>query len=433
MSASIRLTLPAALSGTVSLPASKSISARALVIAALAGDAHLENVSDCDDSQVLKRALEAQAPIIDIHAAGTAMRFSTAFFSVTPGMHVLTGTERMKQRPIALLVDALRSLGADIAYEEEEGFPPLRVTGKTLSGGEISIPADVSSQYVSALLMVAPTMRNGLTLHLVGAVASKPYIDMTIAIMRHFGAEVEWTDSSTISVRPTPYRRGVAYAVEADWSAASYWYELVALSPSPSASIRLPGLIADSLQGDSIARRIFAPLGVATTFTAEGVELRKAAPQGERLTDFANCPDLAQTVAVTLAMMGKPFALSGLKSLKIKETDRLVALCNELAKLGCDVQADECSLRMDALAPISACPQSPAALSACPKSPAALSASPAAPPAIDTYEDHRMAMAFAPCAFRFPGLIINNPHVVVKSYPTFWDDLRSVGASVVEE
>lgn len=404
------ITLPEKLDGTVRLPASKSISARALVVSALAGGCQLENLSDCDDTRVLRRALDKQLPEIDILAAGTAMRFSTAYFAVTPGTHVITGTARMKQRPIRLLVDALRQLGADIDYVEAEDFPPLRVTGRVLEGGEVSIPANVSSQYISALLMVAPTMARGLRLRLEGDVVSTPYIDMTLSLMRTFGAQAEWADASTLTVQPGGYRSGLRFSVEPDWSAASYWYEIVVLSPDASACVRLPGLQRDSWQGDSVVWRLFEPLGVQTTFTPEGAILRKAEVAGKLADDFTECPDLAQTVVTACAMLGKPFDFGGLQSLKIKETDRIAALQNELAKLGCRVGGDDRRMWMgegDTCAP-------------------------EAQPVIATYDDHRMAMAFAPCAYRFPRLSIANPEVVSKSYPAFWDDLKRVGAEIVE-
>ena len=289
------IALPEQLRGTVTLPASKSISARALIIAALAGNAQLENLSDCDDTTVLRRALAERSPEIDIHAAGTAMRFGTAFFAVTPGEHILTGTARMQQRPIRLLVSALKTLGADISYVGAEGFPPLRICGRQLEGGSVCIPADVSSQYISALLLVAPTMRRGLTLHLEGEVVSTPYINMTLNLMRYFGAKADWRDEHTLEVLPVAYNAGQAFHVEPDWSGASYWYELMALSPEKEACIHLPGLREDSVQGDSVVRKLFEPLGVKTTFTEEGITLTQMAPEGELMTDFTMCPDLAQT------------------------------------------------------------------------------------------------------------------------------------------
>lgn len=401
------IALPDHLRGTVTLPASKSISARALIIAALAGNAQLENLSDCDDTTVLRRALAERSPEIDIHAAGTAMRFGTAFFAVTPGEHILTGTARMQQRPIRLLVSALKTLGADISYVGAEGFPPLRICGRQLEGGSVCIPADVSSQYISALLLVAPTMRRGLTLHLEGEVVSTPYINMTLNLMRYFGAKADWRDEHTLEVLPAAYNAGQAFHVEPDWSGASYWYELMALSPDKEACVHLPGLRENSVQGDSVVRKLFEPLGIKTTFTEEGITLTKMAPEGELLTDFTMCPDLAQTLVTTCAILKRPFHFAGLQSLKIKETDRIVALQNELAKLGRRVEANDREMWYDGN-----------------------ETAPEAHPAIATYDDHRMAMAFAPCAFSCKHLEIEHPEVVAKSYPAFWDDLKAIGTQI---
>lgn len=403
------VSLPARLCGTVALPASKSISARALVISALAGAPEPEGLSDCDDTRVLRHALAERPDVVDIHAAGTAMRFSTAYFAATAGTHTVTGTDRMQRRPIGVLVDALRRLGAGIDYAGAEGFPPLRVTGHRLHGGTLCIPAHVSSQYVSALLMVAPLMTGGLTLCLEGEIVSTPYIDMTLSLMRAYGAQAAWDDARTLCVEAGGYRSDVRFSVEPDWSAASYWYELVALSSDPGARIVLPGLRPESVQGDSAVSGRFAALGVGTAFTPEGAVLAKVAPTGALETDFTACPDLAQTFVVTCAMLGRPFRFTGLQSLRIKETDRLAALQTECAKLGLRLSADDRSIRTVGECPVAG-----------------------AHPVIATYEDHRMAMAFAPCAYRFPGLRIADPDVVSKSYPTFWNDLRAIGADVRE-
>lgn len=406
------------LRGRIVLPASKSLSARALIINALCGnDASPANLSDCDDTQVLLRALTERKAVTDIHAAGTAMRFSTAYFAAAAGEeHVITGTPRMCQRPIAVLTDALRSLGADIEYAGNEGFPPLRVRGRQLDGGTVELPADVSSQYISALLMLGPVLRRGLEIRLTGEIVSRPYIDMTLGLMRHFGASAGWTGEQTLSVAPQPYRKGTGYEVEADWSAASYWYEMVALSPDAGARIELPGLQENSLQGDAEVRHFFEQLGVSTEFTGDGAVLTKrercgTEPQACRL-DLTRQPDLAQTLTVTCAMTGRPFHLTGLQSLRIKETDRIAALRRELAKLGCDIgEANGSELFSAATAP----PPRPASTVE-----------------TDTYDDHRMAMSFAPCALLTGRLRINCPEVVSKSYPGFWDDLRRIGADISE-
>ena len=402
--------LPNDLKATISLPSSKSICNRALIIAALSGkQTQLHNLSDCDDTRVLVRALQSEEEVIDIMAAGTAMRFSTAYFSTTPGTHVVTGTERMRQRPIGVLVEALRQLGADISYVEAEGFPPLRIQSKPLKGGSISLPANVSSQYISALLMVGPTLQEGLRLQLVGTIISRPYIDMTISLMRQFGAQVEWSDEATICVAPQPYQPLKEFSVESDWSAASYWYELVALSPDPAARIVLPYLFENSLQGDSRIREFFIPLGVRTTFTPEGVVLTKQqaeVPEVLRL-DLSEQPDLAQTLVVTCAMLRQPFHFTGLQTLKIKETDRITALRTELKKMGvCVEEANDSELFCSDFGATEL--PSNAFVS------------------IDTYDDHRMAMAFAPCALRYPALRINHPEVVSKSYPSFWEHLKGL-------
>ena len=413
----IHITLPTKLQGTIDLPTSKSISARALTISALTGGSQPRGLSDCDDTRVLQAAITHRPATIDIGAAGTAMRFGTALFACTPGEHVLTGSQRMLERPIGLLVDALRNLGADISYEGTEGFPPLRVKGHPLKGGHTTIPASVSSQYISALLMIAPTMTEGLTLALEGEIASRPYIDMTLTIMKAYGAQADWTaDGQAIRVEAGGYRP-TEWTVEPDWSAASYWYEMMALSDDAEACICLKGLRAESLQGDSCISQIFNKLGVKTTFTDEGALLTKTDAVEHLEFDFTHCPDLAQTVVATCAMMGVTFHFEGLKSLKIKETDRIVALQTELRKLGVDVAADNESMT---LTPVSA------ALFKNKISDKAVQAS----SPIATYADHRMAMAFAPCAFRFPGLAIAHPEVVSKSYPAFWHDLERVGATI---
>lgn len=417
---------------TVGLPASKSVSNRALIINALAlsnmslaepakpaFESLLEerlpqNLSDCDDTAVMVSALRDMPHTIDIGAAGTAMRFMTAYLAVSAGEHVITGTERMKHRPIGILVNALRQLGADIEYVGEEGFPPLRIKGKSLNGGFIEIPSNMSSQYVSALLMIAPTLKDGLELRLKGPVISRPYIDLTLWMMREFGADADWTSGDTVVVRPTPYRQH-PYSIENDWSAASYWYEMMALTTDTDAELRLPGLNDGSKQGDSAVRYIFSMLGVGTTFKAlptadnqRGALLRKNNRSALRLDyDFTNSPDLAQTLVATCAALGIAFHFRGLQTLKIKETDRIEALKRELRKLGIVItDRNNSELIWDGQR-----------------------CEPTFEP-IDTYDDHRMALAFAPLALVFPEIRIRNPHVVTKSYPHFWNELRSAGFSV---
>ena len=410
-----RLTAPGRLDMTVDLPASKSISNRALIIHALSGGSTLpENLSDCDDTSVIIDALRTMPEEINIKAAGTAMRFMTAYLSVTPGTHILTGTERMKHRPIGILVDALRMLGANIEYIGEEGYPPLRITGSTLKGGLLEIHGNVSSQYISALLMIGPMLKDGLTLRLLDHIISRPYIDLTLWMMGEFGAEAEWTSADTITVNPKPYKSR-DYFIENDWSGASYWYEILALNGDPESEIRLTGLMDGSKQGDSITRYIFSLLGVKTKLQSkkagipQTITLKKNGHCVPKLEyDFVNCPDLAQTFVVACAAMNIPFHFTGLSTLKIKETDRIEALKTEMRKLGYVVKdIDGSELLWDG--------------ERC---------EPSLEQGIDTYEDHRMALAFAPYAMKHNGLVINNPQVVTKSYPHYWDHLRQVGFKV---
>ena len=410
-----KLYAPKAIDCVINLPASKSISNRALVINALSGSKEVpENLSDCDDTDVMVTALRDMPYEINIKAAGTAMRFTSALLSVTEGEeHIITGTDRMKHRPIEVLVNALRNLGADIEYAGEEGFPPLKIRGKKLAGGLLEIPGNVSSQYISALLMIGPRLTNGLTLHLTGDIISRPYIEMTICTMQEFGADVEWTDASTIRVKAGGYKER-PFFIENDWSASSYWYEMAALmnKANTNANITLTGLMDGSRQGDSAIRYMFSVLGVKTAFaTRKKLVPTNVALKAQKCTmprfdfDFINQPDLAQTLVVCTALMGIPFRFTGLQTLRIKETDRIAALKKEMKKLGYVLDdSEEGVLSWDGTR-----------------------CEPDAEPAIDTYEDHRMAMAFAPAAILFPGLIINNPEVVSKSYPKFWNDLEKAG------
>ena len=446
---------PGSVNSSIVLPSSKSISNRALAIGALAGSiASITNLSDCDDTEVMQRWLTERPSTVDVGAAGTSMRFSTALLAVGQGEHVITGSERMKNRPIKILVDALRRLGADISYVEKEGYPPLRIVGKGgLSCGSVSLPGNVSSQYISALMMIGPYRKDGLILTLTDKVISRPYIEMTMSLMRQFGAKVYWecssdesngtvdepchsngtvdepchsngtvdeslesnsaddksTESNVIIVEPGRYAVK-SFNVESDWSAASYWYEMVALSSEGDARVLLPGLYEDSLQGDSKGREVFSLLGVKTEYTKDGVLLSKKTREVDTLEyDFVKMPDLAQTFVVTCCMMGVPFHFTGLESLKIKETDRIVALKNEMAKLGFDLEdRNDSELLWDGRR-------------------RALTAEEYDSVAIDTYEDHRMAMAFAPVALVNGSIRINNPHVVSKSYPRYWDNLLAAG------
>lgn len=408
----MQVSLSSLLRANIALPTSKSISARALILNALSDNpCALYGLSDCDDTRAVVAALRDNPEVVDIGAAGTAMRFLTAYYATREGeTHVMTGTARMQQRPIGILVEALRRLGADISYEKEEGYPPIRIRGRKLQGGSISLPAHVSSQYISALLMIAPTLEKGLQLALDGEIASAPYISMTLALMREFGATATW-EGARMDIPSGKYVRANDYRVEPDWSAASYWYELVALSSDAEARVVLTGLCETSVQGDKACAELFRPLGVQTEFTTEGAVLTKIGSTLEKTycADFTDTPDLAQAVVVACAMQGQPFRFKGLKSLKIKETNRIAALISELEKYGIrlhEPKEGELALRAEDIQPVAA----------------------DTPIGILTYEDHRMAMAFAPTALHFSKVNIEHPEVVSKSYPNFWEDLSLVNS-----
>lgn len=375
-----------------------------------------ENLSDCDDTKVIIRALSHRPEVIDIKAAGTAMRFMTAYLSVTEGEHTIMGTERMKHRPIGVLVDALRYLGAEIEYAGEKGFPPLHIRGRQLEGGRLEIPGNVSSQYISALLMIAPVLSKGLEMKLTGGIVSRPYIDLTLHLMHQFGVSAEWTDIDSITVKPQPYRQR-PYTIENDWTAASYWYEVLALTDELGSKVVLPGMLDGSRQGDSAVRYIFSLLGIKTAFAdreadrlTDATLTRHSCMLNRMDYDFTNQPDLTQTLIATCPVLGIPFHFTGLGSLRIKETDRIEAMKTEMEKLGYILHADsgtELSWEGDRCEP-------------------------AAQPVIDTYEDHRMAMSFAPLAIRLGRIGINHPEVVSKSYPHYWNDLRKAGFHIVQ-
>ncbi|MGY6558314.1 MAG: 3-phosphoshikimate 1-carboxyvinyltransferase [Nitritalea sp.] len=381
----------------IPLPASKSESNRALIIQALAGpDCVLENLAEARDTQTMIRLLQTLPPSLDVLDAGTTMRFLTAFLARGQEKKLITGTARMCERPIGILVDALRELGAEIHYLGAEGFPPLAIHGmQEQRSARVSVRGDVSSQYVSALLLIAPTLPEGLQLHLEGKVGSKTYIDMTLALMRHFGAEAQWVENE-IHVAPKPYQPN-RFAVEADWSGASYWFSLVACAEA--GSLFLEGLKPESLQGDAAIVAIMERLGVKSTFQEGGVLLEKQAVLGLEAWDFTHCPDLAQTVAVTCAILGQRAVFTGLESLRIKETDRIAALQQELGKWSATLTED--SPGAFTLTPSIEMPQEVL---------------------IHTYDDHRMAMAFMPLMTR-TRVHIEDPEVVNKSYPSFWKHL----------
>ena len=402
------------LAGTGLLPASKSEANRALLLQCLAGGGTLTNLSEANDTVLMARLL-ANAPTtdhLDAEDAGTVMRFMTAYLAVTGWRGTLTGAARMKQRPIGILVDALRALGASIEYAEKEGYPPLRFGGQPVAApagqlAELAVRGDVSSQYISALLMVGPMLPGGLRLRLTGEVGSRPYIKMTLKLMRHFGATATEVGRDVIEVQPGGYRPA-DYTVESDWSAASYWYALLALAPAGSRLV-LPGLREKSWQGDHVIQIIMRPLGVATEFLADGsgasltqVPLAPA-PAGAPTTNFTDCPDLAQTVAVVVAALGRRRRFTGLDSLRIKETDRIAAIQTELRKFGADMPEVEPGVFEVQAGDFKVDGQT-----------------------VETYDDHRMAMAFAPLAMLGP-LVVHEPQVVRKSYPSFWRALAAVG------
>ena len=352
-------------------------------------------------------AFSSDTNAIDIGAAGTSMRFLTAYLSHIPGEWTITGTERMQKRPINVLVEALNAIGAHIEYLQTKGYPPLKIRGKALNGGEVYLSGGISSQFISALLMIAPTMEKGLTIHLEGDVISIPYIKLTLKMMAEFGVKADWSEN-VIKIYPNEYKP-VKYIVESDWSAASYWYEIVALADH--AEIELRGLFKDSGQGDSKVADLFVDLGVNTEYTENGVILTKTDRFAKKMFhNFVNEPDLAQTFVVTCCLKNIPFLFTGLQTLKIKETDRIEALKAEMKKLGylltdskdsiLEWNGERCDAESD--------------------------------PVIATYEDHRMAMAFAPAAIKLTHLKINEPQVVSKSYPNYWNDLNKVGFDIKE-
>ena len=406
-----RIIAPRRIEGEIDLPASKSISNRVLLLNALcATPGRLSNLAQCDDTDAVLSALaQPDASEVNIGAAGTAMRFLTAYFATREGREVvIDGTERMRQRPIGVLVDALRQLGADIEYVEAEGYPPLKITGKRLRGGALTVSGSVSSQYITAILLIAPVI-GGITLTIEGEIMSRPYIDMTLALMARYGVKAEWREN-VIHVPAGEYT-ALDFTVEADWSAASYWWAMQAIVPQ--SRITLKGLELQSLQGDSRIAELMSQMGVTGNWCGRYLDLRSNGGVGcccSTFADLSGTPDIAQTLVVMLCLMGRPFRITGLRTLRIKETDRLEALRTELRKLGYVVKVegdDAISWHFETTAA-------------------------EASPHICTYHDHRMAMAFAPAAIRFPGLIIDDAQVVSKSYPLFWEHLRQAGFKIEE-
>jgi 3-phosphoshikimate 1-carboxyvinyltransferase len=391
---------------SIEITGSKSESNRLLLLKALYPEFKLENVSNSDDSNLMSKALKSSSRLINIHHAGTAMRFLTAYFSIQEGrLTELTGSKRMKERPIQILVEALQELGADITYGENHGFPPLRIKGKKLNKYHVSLKANVSSQYISALLLIASKLENGLELTLEGEITSVPYIKMTLALLDEIGINSSFV-GNVITVKPNKEKLiAKTLVVESDWSSASYYFSIVAISPLDT-EITLSSYKQNSLQGDSVLVEIYKHFGVTTTFKGNKMTLKKKALSSGLLTlDLKNAPDIAQTIAVTCFALGIPCDLSGLHTLKIKETDRLVALKTEIEKLGGNVDITDKSLYLAASNSIKELVS------------------------IGTYNDHRMAMAFAPLALK-TAIVIEDSEVVSKSYPTFWTDLESIGFKI---
>jgi len=393
---------------SIQITGSKSESNRLLLLQALYPEFELENVSNSDDSNLMTNALSSKSEIIDIHHAGTAMRFLTAYFSIQEGREtILTGSKRMKERPIKILVEALQELGAQISYKENEGYPPIKITGKKLTKHKVSLKANVSSQYISALLLIASKLENGLELTLEGEITSIPYINMTLSLLDEIGVESSFM-GNIIRVKPnTTTLKPKTFTVESDWSSASYYFSIAALS-EVGTEINLSSYKENSLQGDSALVSIYKHFGVSASFSENKLTLKKEKSNLEPLSlDLKNAPDIAQTIAVTCFALGISCDLIGLHTLKIKETDRLVALKIELEKLGGSVEITDKSLHLSASKRINPMVS------------------------IATYNDHRMAMAFAPLALK-TSIIIEDAMVVSKSYPTFWEDLKSIGFKITE-
>jgi len=395
----------------IKISGSKSESNRLLLLQALFPELTLGNISNSDDSDVMQKAIASSESLIDIHHAGTAMRFLTAYFSIQNNREViLTGSPRMKERPIGILVDALRHLGAQIEYLENDGFPPLKISGKELTNNIVTLSANVSSQYISALLLIAPKLENGIVINLEGTITSLPYLMMTLGLLNEIGIKTEIAENRITVFPNTQHPTPNTIIVESDWSSASYFYSIIALS-EVGTEITLSSYKQNSFQGDSALAEIYESFGVTTKFTPNNNEivLKKTNTQHPISNTFNlnNTPDIAQTIAVTCFGLGISCHLTGLHTLKIKETDRLEALKTELQKLGAIVSITKDTLTLNATSVI------------------------AKNISISTYNDHRMAMSFAPLALK-TDLIINNAEVVSKSYPDFWNDLKAIGFQISE-
>ena len=391
--------------GEIAITGSKSESNRLLILQALFPKIIIKNISNSDDSRVTENALKSTDSIIDIHHAGTAMRFLTAYFSTQPGREIiLTGSQRMQERPIKLLVNALKDLGAEISYDKKEGYPPLKIIGKKIIKSKVALQANISSQYISALMLIAPSLEDGLTIELVGQLTSVPYIKMTQTILDELGFETTF-EKNRIKISSAKRIQPQTWTIESDWSSASYFFSILALSRQ--GNICLSSYKKDSKQGDSALSEIYKSLGVVTSFNRGMINLTKV--KDFNITEsininLINTPDLAQTIAVSCLGLGIGCKLSGLHTLKIKETDRLRALKIEMEKLGAKVDITSDSLELYPNAKLKK------------------------DIAINTFNDHRMAMAFAPLALKTP-IIINDSEVVSKSYPAFWDDLKRINFS----
>jgi len=393
---------------SIAITGSKSETNRSLLLQALFPNIKIENLSNSDDGEVMQKGLAKSEGEVDIHHAGTAMRFLTGYFASQPDKKiVLTGSQRMQERPIKVLVEALRSLGADIEYVKEEGYPPLKINGKRLVKSQVSLPANISSQYISSLLLIAPSLENGLELELIGKITSVPYIKMTLALLEQIGVETSF-DENMIKVSPKTNVEDTTLVVESDWSSASYFYSIAAMSKIGT-EIQLSSYKESSLQGDSVLANIYRDFGVDTEFSNNTILLKKTSEvkSAHLEYDLSNAPDIAQTISVTCLGLGIGCHLTGLHTLPIKETDRLAALQTELGKFGAKVDIDSESLTLTAQ------PQLTSGVE------------------VDTYNDHRMAMAFGPLALK-TDFVVNDAEVVSKSYPDFWNDLVTLGFGVKE-
>ncbi|KAB7529366.1 3-phosphoshikimate 1-carboxyvinyltransferase [Flagellimonas olearia] len=393
---------------TIQITGSKSETNRSLLLQALFPNVRIENLSNSDDGQVMQEGLKKTSGEVDIHHAGTAMRFLTGYFASQEGKEViLTGSQRMQERPIKVLVEALRNLGARIEYVKEEGYPPIKISGKKLDKDKVSLPANISSQYISSLLLIAPSLKNGLELELVGKITSVPYIKMTLSLLEQIGVSTSF-EGNTIKVEPKEAVRDTTLVVESDWSSASYFYSIVALC-EVGTTIQLSSYKKNSLQGDSVMAEVYKDFGVETTFGDHTITLTKTTDEIPEKVEYnlSNAPDTAQTISVTCLGLGIGCHLTGLHTLPIKETDRLAAMQTELTKFGAKVEIDAESLTLQ---------------------PTSILKSGVA---VDTYNDHRMAMAFGPLAVK-TSFRVNDAEVVSKSYPDFWNDLSTLGFGVAE-